>query len=228
MRVFNVSVLGKLILVLSIGFVLVNCDGEDGINGLDGADGVDGENGINGENGENGIGFEELTKYGAMILSITGTRADGEAFTHDEELKFITNDEGANYVRLNAPTYSFEVDRANSPGVNVNKSAGSAAGFYLEVTDDTDFGDMYFFFQDYTILSDDLKFFTLNTFVENGDRGVTFNITDYSFDTTTNELTCSFVVEIEEESTTGNDMTISGTLDVIVFENINVIRRKNN
>ncbi|GAA4277061.1 hypothetical protein [Aquimarina mytili] len=225
MRIFNFKVLCRAICILGIGLFLANCEGEDGINGLDGTDGINGENGLDGENGENGVGFDELSKYGSITLNISGTRADGEAFTHDEELKFITNEEGANYFNTEGSTLTFEVDRANSPGVNVNKSAGSAAGFYLEVTDDSDFGDIGFFLQNYTILSDDLKLFTLDTYVESGDKSSSLSVTDYSFDTTTNELKCSFVVEIENERTTGNDMTISATIDVVVFENINIIRR---
>ncbi|WP_103865833.1 collagen-like protein [Aquimarina sp. I32.4] len=207
---------------------LISCEGEDGENGIDGVNGisgVDGSNGANGQNGangENGVGFDELTKYGKIILDIAGTRSDNVAFAHTAELKFIHNDSGNNEVFYDAPNIGFSVTRfVNSP----DSREDSSVRLFLFVNDaglpTQNFG-FNVRFDDYSVISDDLKYFDIHDTYGQSDLGVSdANITGYSFDEATNNLRCTFMMTVAgTNNITGNDMIISGTVDVIVLENL--------
>ncbi|TPN85958.1 hypothetical protein [Aquimarina algicola] len=65
-------------------------------------------------------------------------------------------------------------------------------------------------------------FFELNDYIwATNSRVVNFNVTDYTFDEATNALSFSFSMDVNGDyNQTGNDLSISGTVDVIVFERV--------
>ncbi|WP_108869671.1 collagen-like protein [Aquimarina aquimarini] len=232
------KIVSKALLIGCLGVFLISCEGEDGENGIDGANGINGVDGVNGSNGtdgtngengtdgENGVGFDELTKYGKITLDIAGTRSDNVAFTHTDELKFIHNDAGNNDVFYNDPNMGFSVTRfVNSP----DSHEDSSVRLSLSVNDvglPTQNFEFNVRFDDYSVISDDLKYFNINSTFDQSNMGVSnATITDYSFDETTNNLRCTFTMTVAgANNITGNDMTISGTVDVIVLENLGGVR----
>lgn len=118
------------------------------------------------------------------------------------------------------------VDAPNTDGIN---------GVYIELyVDDhglaTENFDLEISFSDFAIFSDDLKYISLsdsysgvlnNTSRVNTGGSNTLVISDYSFDDTANNLKFSFTMDVPAvNSETGTDLSISGTVDVILFENV--------
>ncbi|WP_103866465.1 hypothetical protein [Aquimarina sp. I32.4] len=70
------------------------------------------------------------------------------------------------------------------------------------------------------------KYFNIsNNFPDTNTNITNVSITDYNFDETTNNLTFSFSFDVAGVANdTGNDLTITGKVDTIVFEGINNIR----
>jgi hypothetical protein len=231
-------------LVLAVSGLVASCsveDGVDGINGVngingvdgadgpagaDGTDGVDGTNGtdgLDGTDGVDGLGFDEFDDYGSIILNLEGTRPDDVAFSHEAELKFISPEVGANVVEFEGSDVAFDfVRQAKSP----DSHETNGLFIYLEVNDAgliTENFDLEIYFSEYAILSDDLKYIELDDDeYSQGDTGVSnVTITDYSFDDTTNNLKFSFTMDIlGDNNETENDLSISGTVDVLVFEEV--------
>ncbi len=232
-----VSIFSAVGLVLALGSVTTSCsvedgvdgvngingtNGVDGINGSDGADGADGVDGTDGANGADGIGFDEFDDYGSILLNLQGTRPDDVAFNHEAELKFITTETDENNVEFNDPDIDFEfVRQLKSP----DSHQSNGVYIYLDVNDaglaTQDF-DFEIYFSEYAIFSDDLKYIELDDDYDATDTGVSnFTITNYNFDDTTNNLTFSFAMDVDgANNETENDLSISGTVDVIVFEEV--------
>ncbi|TPN85960.1 hypothetical protein [Aquimarina algicola] len=238
MRNFNFKALYRAIFILGIGLFLANCDGEDGANGLDGVDGINGENGENGENGlagEDGEGFDELTQYGSITLNLSGTRADNVPFTHEAELKFSPNDIDDNKFSTRSEIlleYRFDIQRFLNIPNSYNDNSVDLEFTVINPESETPRFELNLGLRDYTIVSDeDLKFFELyeNFFSISsvGNPGIdNFNVTDYTFDEATNELSFSFSMDVNGDyNQTGNDLSISGTVDVIVFERVISVER---
>lgn len=227
-------ILGSVCLVLFIGSSITSCsveDGTDGTNGIDGLNGADGVGGQDGADGADAIGLEEFANYGSIELRVQGIRPDSVAFDLETELEFISPELYANNFEDNDPDHEFYFLRLlNAP--NVHEINGVAIS--LDVDDVGLASESINFqieFSDFTIFSDDLKYISLsdsysgalNTNNRVGGNNVanTFAISDYSFDDTTNNLKFSFSMGIDEtNSETGQDLSIEGTVDVIVFENI--------
>ncbi|WP_308993104.1 hypothetical protein QLS71_008755 [Mariniflexile litorale] len=218
------KIISKTILVSCLGVFLISCEGEDGINGengINGEQGIDGENGIN---GENGVGFNELAKYGSVTVNVAGTRSDDVAFTQEHEFRFINNDNDENDVYFGNSDIYFEIGRFfNTPDADYNNSILTQ----LEVKDaglETQSFSFAIELWGFSVVSEDLKYFIFddeNSIYTSDDPGVTnFSITNYSFNDTTNRITYSFTMDIEEDNTTGNSLTVSGTVNAIVLENI--------
>ncbi|WP_308993105.1 hypothetical protein QLS71_008750 [Mariniflexile litorale] len=215
------KIISKTILITCLGVFLISCEGEDGINGengINGEQGIDGENGIN---GENGVGFDELVKYGSITINVAGTRPDDVAFTQEHEFRFIPNYSGSNDVSFEDSDIEFDVTRfINTPDADSNNSIYA----YLGVEDAGLETQSFYFeieFNGFSIVSDDLKYFQLWGYYSSENSDVTnFSITNYSFNDTTNNLTYSFTMDIEEDVATGNDLTVSGTVNVIVLERL--------
>ncbi len=225
----------KIALILSLGLILINCEGEDGaaglagtsgtdgINGTDGTSGTDGTDGANGNDGTNGDGFDELTKYGAVAATLTGTRPDDEAFTQTSNFKFTSSSgqffKNNGEIQVNGDDIYFTIIRSIDPttsfGPPINQST-----IYLTVNDAglaTQSFEVTMYINNLTIVSEDLKQFTLSSEFEDDGSG----ITNYSFDNTTNTLSFSYSFEDNGfENSTGELLNISGEVNVILLESI--------
>ncbi len=217
----------KTILICALGIFVTNCEGEDGANGINGIDGVAGIDGADGINGENGIGFEELTQYGGITLNFEGTRSDDVTFTDTAEFKFTATEasyvNSHNSVVVGASSLSFNLLRFLSAPDDIFQYTTSGINLVVNNPgESTQSLNSNIFVQDYAIVTEDLKYFTFNGSYNNTSAGVTnFVITDYNFDDTTNNLTFSFSFDVAGVyNTTGNDLSISGEVDVIVLEEI--------
>ncbi|WP_109435656.1 hypothetical protein [Aquimarina sp. AU119] len=215
----------KTILICCLGIFLSNCEGEDGMNGLNGANGIDG---MNGENGQNGVGFDELTQFGSITLSFEGTRPDDVTFTDTVAFKFTAIegdqlDENSS-VTIQDSEINFELIRfLSTPDDSYQETL---AAIDLDITnpgqdDQTISFDLEV--DDYAIISNDNKYFVIDDGeFSNTDMGVSnFSITNYSFNEETNNLVFSFSMDIASDSNeTGNNLSISGEVDVIVLEEV--------
>lgn len=216
-KLFNI--IGLAIIVSSL---FISCDANDGVDGINGIDGAD---------GENGIGFNELVQYGSISLTVSGNRPDDATeFTHESVLRFIHNQPGNNNLNPQdfGPGFKAESNLEfyilrflNSP----DAFDASSFGFNLFVNDvglESEDFELDIFFNRFNLLFDDLKYLEFNNSFYGTDEGVSnVTVSDYSFDETTNNLKFSFTFEIDGESnSTTNDLSISGIVDVLVFEEI--------
>ncbi len=212
---------------------LVNCEGDNGAigpageNGINGVDGIDGTNGTDGTNGENGIGFDELTKYGSITLTLNGKRPDGIPFTDTATFKFAPAQAPYNifYVpSLGPASIFFDTYRFLGPpgdtyhaGIRIKlkvNDPGAASQVFEEFA---------LFIANYPVISDDLKYFEITNGFESDNVAVfsNLNITNYSFNEETNHLIFSFSFDVAAAgNSTGNDLTVSGEVDIILFEDL--------
>ena len=196
-------------------------DGVDGADGINGSDGVDGD-GVDGADGEDGLGLNDLAKFGAISLNLSGTRPDEVEFAHESTLKFVPNRSEGNSVRFQDNNIIFDLHRfLGTPDSHL----ASSVRLMLQINDAGLETQNYAFnigFNDYKIIFDDLKFMTMYSSFNQGQTGVTnFEITDYSFDDTTNNLKFSFSLDVAgANNPTEHDISISGTVDTIVLEQL--------
>ncbi len=231
-------ILGATTLILFVASSITSCsveDGVDGINGVDGQDGIDGINGADGQDGQDGadaIGLEDFAKYGSIDLRVQGMRPDSVAFDYETELEFISPQLYNNNFQDDDPDHEFyflrlldapNVDEVNGAAISLDViDAGLASqSFSFEIQ----FSDFAIFSDDLTyILLDDDYFGSINTnnrVSNNYGLASTFTISDYSFDDTTNNLKFSFLMTVDGvNNETGNDLSIEGTVDIVVFENV--------
>ncbi len=224
----------KIILVCFLAVSFYNCDGEDGADGLTGEKGIDGANGIDGTNGNdgvNGVGFDELVKYGSIKLTLTGTRPDNVAFTDNSEFKF-TPIEGndlnyTNSVFKTSSSISFQLLRFLSAPDDIFQETTTGINFVVNNPgEDTQSIDFSISITNYAIIADDNKYFVVNNYFNGNGSGVTnFNITNYNFNDETNNLTFSFSFNVDgSNNSTGNELVVSGEVDVKVLESIELTR----
>ncbi len=220
----------KTILAACLALFLACEGGEDGVNGIDGTngiDGLDGTDGSDGVDGETDAVYAELSKYGSISLTIEGTRVDEEAFANTTEFKFtptlfINSDDGpvSDSNELRVYTNSMEFDLARFLGTPSEDGAYTYINFVVnDPGEETENYEFEFEIGDYAVVSDDLQYFVLSEEFTEGSNIENFEVTNYSFDETTNNLLLSFTFEVlGENNATGNDMTVSGEVDVIVLE----------
>ncbi|QKX07568.1 collagen-like protein [Aquimarina sp. TRL1] len=219
---------------------LLSCEGEDGTNGLDGKDGIngvdgkDGHDGVNGTDGANGAdgtngeGFDELVKYGNITIMLDGTRPDNIVFKDTTSFRFTSvldygerpynnlfrtenADKTNNYefgVRrfLTAPddTYQYSI---SDIVLNVNRVGEADQSFDFKLS------------LSYYVVSNDNKYFEINNYFDS--EITNLEITNYSFDETTNNLKFSFAFDVAAvDNSTRNDLKVSGVVDVFVLERI--------
>ncbi len=215
----------KMALILTAGLVLINCSGDDGTNGINGAPGAPGAPGID---GIDGLGFDDLTKYGSITATLSGTRIDDVPFSQTTEFSFtpVAGEEISDYnsVYFDEDNISFSLRRfLSSPGATFQDNS---IEFILEVNDAGLTSQSINFLvglNKHSIIGEDLKYFSI-------DRGwwsyetpavLAAEVTDYSFDDTTNELSFSYTMSINEgDNETMNELTISGEVNVIVLESL--------
>ncbi len=205
-----------------LGIFCSSC--EDGENGLDGIDGIDG---VNGSDGENGVGFNELSKFGAITMNLEGTRPDGVPFTKTDVFKFIGVEDidFENTVFTDPDTSLLEFDTVRFLSTPDEEFQGSEVEVFAEVTNPGEQNQEILIFigiTDYAIIGDDLSFFRFDDSFETDDTGVSnVSITNFNFNNETNAFTISFSFDVDAaNNSTGNDLSVSGEVDVIVFEDI--------
>ncbi len=209
-------------LFCTLGIFCSSC--EEGENGLDGIDGIDG---VNGSDGENGVGFDELSKFGAITLNLEGTRPDGVPFTKTDVFKFIGVEDidFENTVFTDPDTSLLEFDTVRFLSTPDEEFQGSEVEVFAEVTNPGEQNQEILIFigiTDYAIIGDDLSFFRFDDSFETDDTGVSnVSITNFNFNNETNAFTISFSFDVDAaNNSTGNDLSVSGEVDVIVFEDI--------
>ncbi|MEX0315510.1 MAG: hypothetical protein AB3N18_15135 [Allomuricauda sp.] len=226
---------------LLMAFSLVSCSGEDGADGADGADGDPGAPGLNGTNGtdgtdgtdgENGVGFDELTKYGHLTMVLEGTRPDGVEFRDSTAFKFTPMD-GGGLPYVNGLTVT-EGEITNHR-FDIQRFLSSPDDFYQENYlafnnlsivdlggDNEEIVDVALNIESYAVIGEDNKYFVIDDYFFPDSEGVSdFEITDIAFDAETNHLTFSYTLNVNADNNdSGNDLSISGTADVYVLEEI--------
>lgn len=198
----------KIIALVIASFFITSCDGEDG---------------------KDGEGFSELTKYGSISMSLDGTRPDGLPFTNSEVFKFtsVAYVDDYNSMYRSGDDLDFYVARFLSAPDDTYQE--TYVEFELNVTDaglPTETVTLHDFdIQEYAVISDDYTYFLLNDYFRLYDP-ITYGIsnvsvTNYSFNDTTNRLRFdySFVVN-GSNNDSDNELTITGTVDVNVLEDI--------
>ncbi|GAA4278617.1 hypothetical protein [Aquimarina mytili] len=231
MKIFNHINIYKTLFICCFAVLCANCEGEDGDIGPAGQDatnGIDGVDGTNGTDGTDGLGFDELTQFGSITLTIEGTRPDDVAFTDSKIFRFTPLSPEilpqSNSVIVEESSAQFDFGRLlSAPGGEDFQSVGTT--FSLEVTnpesDTPEFNESRFTIFQYPIISEDLTVFNLTTFVGSDADLENFNITNFNFNSETNALTFSFTLDIPaDRNTTGNQLSVSGEVDVIVLREL--------
>ena len=185
--------------------------------------------GCSGEDGKDGEGFSELTKYGSISMSLDGIRPDNLPFTDSQVFKFtsVADVDDYNSMYRSGDDLEFYVARFLSAPDDTYQE--TYVEFELNVTDaglPTETVTLHDFdIQEYAVISDDYTYFLLNDYFRLYDP-VTYGIsnvsvTNYSFNDTTNRLRFdySFVVN-GSNNDSDNELTIAGTVDVNVLEDI--------
>ncbi len=193
-------------------------DGDIGSASENGIDGIDGTDGIQ---GTDGIGFEELTQYGSINLTLEGTNPnDDTSFTDATEFRFTLSPVEHSLFEINTDlefrlARSFDTAKTinvNIVGIVTNPGeANEELTFVLQIAG-------------LNIVAEDLAFFIINdTFDTAGDPAMTgipdVSITNYSFNNETNQLAFSFSFNISgSNNSTGKDLAVSGEVDVLVLQ----------
>ncbi|WP_136466099.1 hypothetical protein [Flagellimonas onchidii] len=227
---------------LAIALALTSCSGKDGINGEIGPQGPTGQRGPQGEqggqgadgaDGTNGVGFDELTKYGHLTMVLEGTRPDGVEFRNSTAFKF-TPVEGnelnvSNILKVtenvDITNYEFQIRRFfSSPDDSYQYSRLDFSNFSIDNLGENneEVVDVQLSIRQYAVIGDDNKYFIMDDTFYTDSEGVSgFEITDITFDAETNHLTFSYSLNVDgNNNDSGNDLSISGTADVYVLEQI--------
>jgi hypothetical protein len=204
--------------------LVYSCTPEDGTNGIDGTNGT---NGTAGTNGTNGQGFDELAKYGSISTTLTGKRPDGVAFTQETKFKFTPTEYpgNANAVSKNGNDLYFNLKRFLATPDSQNHDDESFSRLSLNVTDaglPTRHFELNTTLNSLSIISSDLKYFTLWNSWSSNDTAITnFTVPSYSYNDQTKNLKFTFSYTVAADSNdTRNDLTVTGSVDVIVLEEI--------
>lgn len=219
----------RTIVIGVLGLLLVNCEDGDvgpaGADGINGIDGVDGTNGANGIDGQNGVGFDELTKFGSITLTLEGTRPDDVSFSITDEFKFtaVEDIDFNNEVRFVENRIDFNIERTLS--VPDDDFQGSEIEINLDITNQGETDETIEFILDidnYVMIFDDLSYLGLDNSFEKDEVGITnFSMSDFSFNDETNEVSFSFSFNVDATNNdTGHDLSISGEVNAILVEDI--------
>lgn len=233
----NFNHIYKSLLICLLGILITGCEvedgaqgpaGQDGIDGIDGVDGIDGTNGNNGANGIDGEGFNELTKFGSITLSLEGIRPDDIPFTNNNIFKFTPISPNilplSNSVLATDSGFEFRFGRfVSAPDDDFLESGVT---IILNVTNPGTVDQEFSFdmrINKYAVISDDLTFFGLSNFpngIDGSELGFTdVDITNFEFNNETNNLTFSYSLTVSgENNTSNNDLLVSGEVNVILIK----------
>ncbi|WP_130735066.1 hypothetical protein [Flavobacterium sp. J27] len=180
-----------------------------------------------GKDGENGVGFDELTKFGVVKLTLTGVRPDEVPFSKTTAFKF-TSVEGSDYnssnsVQPSGSNLTFNILRYLSSPDDVFQE--STVSFSLDVTDAglaTQALDLNSFrIENFAVVGDDLKYFVLSDSYNTTSTSANFQISNYTFNDATNELKFTFSFDVPaSDNDSEHDMKVKGEVNVIVLEEI--------
>jgi len=211
----------KILLVCCFGLLLSSCEAENGLAGIDGA------NGIDGIDGTDGLGFDENTKFGSITVTLEGTRPDNQSFADTEIFRFVPLSPDflpiGNTVTTNESNLQFNVGRFLSAPDDAFQSANVLLRFIADPGETNQIVDLDLLIENYAVVSEDFTFFDVTNTINVVDDNTVNNavVTNFSFNEETNALTFSFTADIPAElNTTGNDISVSGEVDVIVLKEI--------
>ncbi|MDF0718305.1 hypothetical protein PY092_19250 [Muricauda sp. 334s03] len=241
LRLFSIA-------LMALSITMISCTGEDGKDGIDGIDGINGQDGANGQDGtngqdgedgqdgtdgQNGVGFDEMTQYGFITLNLSGTRPDGVAFEDANTFKFTpltgSNIINNNYLETtdvdNDILYEFIFNRFLTAPDDINNDSYLFCSLnFVNLGEDTEeLLGASIYLNNYAVIGDDNKYFTMSDYYGNGNPGVSdFQFTNFSFDSEdNNHLTYSFSFEVlGANNSSGNHLNVSGTVDVYLLEEV--------
>ncbi len=230
MKRFNHINIYKTIFICCFGVLFANCEVEDGDIGPAGQNannGIDGTDGINGTDGTDGLGFGELTQFGSITLTLEGTRPDDVAFTDSNVFRFTPLSPEilpqSNSVIVEESSLQFDFGRFLSvPGGEEFQSVGTTLSLLVTNPDTApEFNLSLFSIFQYPVISEDLTVLDITTFIGSDNDIENFNITNFNFNNETNVLTFSFTLDVpENRNSTGNELSVSGEVDVIVLREL--------
>ncbi|UII21868.1 hypothetical protein [Fulvivirga ligni] len=219
MRIINYLFLACII-VFSFG----SCaeDGDVGPAGADGTNGTNGTNGTDGEDGMDGAGFDELTKYGNIMIYLDGTRPDEVAFKDTSNFRFVPIEDisSENVVSISESTYSFRAMRFLSAPDDVFQY--SVARLIMTVEDGETLSFPNFSLEiGKDVVTTDFKVFGIyDTYSSSSYTDLV--IEDYSYTPSTGTMQFSFSFNVTgANNDTGNDLNVSGEVELVVLEYIN-------
>lgn len=174
-----------------------------------------------------------MAKFGHISLELQGTRPDGIAFEDTASFKFTpvtaeevlnTNSVGRKEIEEGVFEYTFLIKRFLSTPDELLQA--STIYWNLNIIDPGEASQTlnvaYIEINDYAVIGEDNKYFVMTGGYTPLDVEVSdFEISDVTYDTTTNNLTFSYsLLASASVNDSGNDLNISGTVDVIVLEEI--------
>jgi len=217
---------------------LNGADGQDGVDGQNGADGADGQDGMDGQDGTDGqdgadgqdaLGHDELTKYGSIKAYLSGLNPNGVMFNDSTEFRYITHDHYDNEFFQGEGIVEFKMERFL---VIPDEVGGLEIDFSIDdlSSPNPTLHNFRLRYDDYLLVFDDLTVIDVNDGLfdfggEYGDHDIQENlvITDFSFDDATNHLMFKYDFSGDYDLGWGlQTFGISGEVDVIVFETINL------
>ncbi len=207
--------------IVATGFI--ECDGDQGDVG------PKGDPGATGNTGMNGTGFNELTQYGNIELTLSGTRPEGIAL--NETINFIYMPTSG--ILDNSSVYTFDdnsvefnIGRENKgkiAEVGRTSMGGYKNNLWMSLERNAE-GVFYFnqFVIHGDIVTDDFKTIELSYSSSSSNETFNMEVTNYSYTAATGSLIFDFSYTIPAvNNNTGNDLNITGEVNVIVFENMN-------
>jgi hypothetical protein len=211
--------LNSLFAILAVGFAA--CEGDQGEVG------PKGDTGTTGNTGANGTGFDELTQYGNIEVTFSGTRFDDVSFKDTVNFLYMPSSgvaDNSSFYRYNDTDLEFYLSRENKGPVKTGRTNGGdyKNNVWLRLEKNSDGVSMneLGFYTD--ILTSDFKTFEID-YSTNWEEGFDVDITDYSYDAATGKLKFNFTYTIPDiHNGTGHDITVTGKVDVTVFEIIDL------
>jgi hypothetical protein len=203
------------VLFLAVTICLAGCTGKDGDPG---------PAGTNGTNGTDGAGFDEAVAYGNIDVTFSGKRPlDSVAFSVEEDFKY--------YAGGNNPYYNSSVYVDSETGTKTFRIQRFLAGvdehvnenyFYIYLTVSSSGVATYHEFGAYTTVITGTKYFGISEYTYlNDETSQTSEIKNLTYDAATGKLKFNFTWTAPKSSSTQHDLSISGTVDVTVFEALN-------
>ncbi|MBS9464411.1 hypothetical protein KIM67_18490, partial [Flagellimonas sp. 389] len=170
----------------------------------------------------------ELAKYGHVTMVLEGTRTDNVAFKDSTSFKYTSLDLFSNQVFTDDQIdYSFSFVRHLSTPDDAYQDSKIEFGIKINNLgeEDQSVSDKTVSLDSYTVVGDDNKYFIMDSFFDPilEPEKVTVAFTDLAFDPETNHLTFSYSIDVAKDffnNPTGNPLTITGNVDVIVLEHV--------